>query len=430
MATRQVTERLDPGARTTLMDEVDKGFKPHQALAEAGRCLFCHDAPCVKRCPAGIDIPGFIRRLAQRNFVGAARIIRRSNPLGGVCARVCPVAGLCEGGCTSSGLSEPIAIGALQRFACDQELARGLKACSVPAAPTGKRVAIVGAGPAGLAAAGALSAAGHQVTVFDRRGEPGGLMLSAIPRYRLPEAIAKAEIDLALGGVEFVAGVEVGKSISLQNLVTGYDAVLLAPGLGAPERPAIVGSDAAGVHSAYDFLEDCGHATTYNHSLGRVVVIGGGNVAIDAACVALRQGAASAVIAYRRSRDEMPAWDEDVSFAEEEGVEFRFLLSPAEILAHHGRATAVGFTSMALGEPDSTGRRSPMPSGEPDVTIHADTVLMAVGQRPNALLSDAAASLPGVFVAGDAANGGATVVQAVSEGMREAANICDYLNAM
>jgi len=340
----------------------------------------------------------------------------------------------------------------------DQEMARGIRPVAA-AEPTGRKVAVIGGGPAGLACSLALASAGEAVTVYDSSPEPGGVMRYGIPSYRLPREVLNQEIDWILSaGVRFVPNTVVGRDVAMADLLREYDAVFIGAGLGEPAVPHIPGADAAGVISAYAFLRAAGEpdedvrrqavGEVIAQHLGRVVVLGGGNVAVDAACTALRLGAESVAIAYRRTRGEMPAWAEEVEFAEEEGVNLVFLLSPAEVLQADGKARGVRMTKMRLADDDASGRPRPVPSGEPDVTIEADTVVLAFGQAPNESVfsslpslarSDAgmiavdaetgATSVAGVFAGGDAVNGGTTVVQAVGEGLRTAEGIRAYLDS-
>jgi NADPH-dependent glutamate synthase beta subunit-like oxidoreductase len=341
----------------------------------------------------------------------------------------------------------------------DQEMARGIRPVTA-AEPTGRSVAVIGAGPAGLACSLALAAAGEAVTLYDSSPEPGGVMRYGIPSYRLPREVLDREIGWILGaGVRFVPNTAVGRDVAMADLLREYDAVFIGAGLGEPAVPHIPGANVPGVISAYSFLRAAGEPdedarqqavrAVIAQPLGRVVVLGGGNVAVDAACTALRLGAESVTIAYRRTRGEMPAWAEEVEFAEEEGVKLAFLLSPAEVLHADGKARGVRMTRMMLAEDDASGRPRPVPSGEPDETISADTVVLAFGQTANESIftalpslgrSDAgmieadsetgATSVAGVFAGGDAVNGGTTVVQAVSEGLRAAEGIRAYLDSV
>ncbi|MGE5594287.1 MAG: NAD(P)-dependent oxidoreductase [Betaproteobacteria bacterium] len=446
MGARARMRELSPEARRTGFEEVQGGLPIHEALAEASRCLFCHDAPCVAGCPAGVDVPGFIRRLKTKNFIGAARLIREANVFAGVCARVCPAEELCEKRCSSTNLSEPIAIAALQRFVADEEMKRGIKPPG-PGGPTGRRVAVIGSGPAGLACAHELARRGHAVTVYESAQKPGGLLVRGIPRYRLPLAVAEAEIVavLASPSIEVKPGICVGKDASAAEIRGSYHAVFLAPGLGYQSLLGIPGEDLAGVLPAGEFLQRT--ATGDCPSLvGKVAVIGGGNVAMDAACSALRCGASEVVVLYRRSREEMPAWKREYEFAVAEGVRFEFLTSPVRFIGRDGRLAGIECVRTRLGEPDSSGRRRPEMIPGTEHMIEVPTAIVAAGQAPwpglaelfSGLAVEGAGvimvgnetrmtSVEGVFAGGDAVNGGATVVRAVAEGKRAAEVIDGYL---
>lgn len=466
MAARQDPRRVAPEERIRDFREVEGVLTPQQAVMEASRCLFCHDAPCTKGCPAGVDVAGFIRRLKTQNFVGAARVIREANPLAGVCARVCPSSEQCEKECSSTNLSEPIAIRALQRFVCDVEMSRGIK-FAAPPARTGRRVAVIGSGPAGLACAAELARRGHSVKVFEARPSLGGAMRYAIPAYRLPRKVLDMEISaIADLGVEFETGAEVaaGGRVDIDRLLTEYDAVFLGVGLGEAAELKIEGEELPGVIDAYTFLEEAAGAVREDGSIDRdaapqvqdpVVVIGGGNVAIDAACTARRLGAKSVTIAYRRTQAEMPAWPEEFKFAAEEGVGFEWLVSPIEIAAACGQGSSadsahltVRFARMKLAEPDESGRRRPVPIEGEYWEARAGTVITALGQNAYdvgrvacGLATDErgfiivhpdtyATSRKGVFAGGDAVNGGTTVARAVGEGTMAARAIDEYLKAL
>lgn len=451
MGVRARMQELPLEERKAGFDEVERGFALHQALAEASRCLFCHDAPCVAGCPAGVDVPGFIRRLKTKNFLGAARLIREANVFAGVCARVCPAEELCEKKCSSTNLSEPIAIAALQRFVADEEAKRGIRLPG-PGAPTGKRVAVIGSGPAGLACAHELARLGHAVTVYEAGERPGGLLVHGIPRYRLPLAVAEAEVAavLALSALDVRTGLWVGRDVPAAAIRRSCDAVFLAPGLGYGSSLGIPGEDLPGVLQAGEFLRKA--ATGCGVRLaGRVAVIGGGNVAMDAACSALRCGASEVVVVYRRSREEMPAWRREYEFAAAEGVRFEFLTCPVRLVDEGGRLAGMECVRTRLGEPDSSGRRRPEMIPGTKHMIEVRTAIVAVGQAPwpglvelfGGLAGAGAAttttgtlivdrdtmmtSVEGVFAGGDAAGGGATVVKAVAEGKKAAKAIHAYL---
>lgn len=442
MAGRQEPLRVPVEERTQNFAEVERTLLPHQAMAEAARCLFCHDAPCVKGCPVGIDIPGFIKRIKTRNYPGAIKIIREANVLGGVCARVCPSAEQCEKNCSSSGLSEPIAIAALQRFVTDMEAAKGIK-LPPQAESTGKKVAVIGSGPAGLSAAAELTRLGYSVTIYEAAHRPGGVMAYGIPPYRLPFIVLDQEIRPILERVELKAGCMVGKDISLEDLKKDFAAVFIGCGLGEPVALNIPGEELPGVVNAQDFLAAVNHAVENGcekPTVGkRVAVLGGGNVAIDAACTAKRLGAEQVMVIYRRSEAEMPAWKSEVAFAREEGIEFRFLETPVAVLGN-SVVSGLRLIRMALGEPDESGRRRPVPVAGSEFELAADMVIKALGQNAKpafGLATDKKGLLlvneegqtsdPAVFAGGDAVNGGLTVVRAVAEGRRAAQGIDKYL---
>jgi dihydropyrimidine dehydrogenase (NAD+) subunit PreT len=400
-----------------------------RALIEASRCYFCFDAPCLQACPTGIDIPGFIRKISTDNVKGAAVTILSENIMGGACARVCPVEVLCEAACVREAQEEkPVQIGALQRYATDWAYEHGVP-LREPAPANGKGVAVVGAGPAGLAAAGELAGRGYAVTVFDEREQVGGLVRYAIAPYRQSNEPLPDEARL-LGqlGVEFVMGTRIDPA-RLRALEEEFDAVVLAVGMGADANVSYEGDDLDGVWESLPFIEQLKTAKTppVGH---RVAVIGGGNTAVDVAVEAKRLGADVSLLLYRRTEAEMPAYDHEVELARKEGVEIRFLVDPVALVGN-GRVTGVRCAQMRLGEPDESGRRRPEPVPGSEFVIPVDTVVKAIGQRPRdeflSLLEsvddDGRTSNPRIFAAGDAINGGASVVQAVREAKRAVAAI-------
>lgn len=446
MSVRPKMKELSKEERKAGFDEVEKGLALHQALPEASRCLFCHEAPCVTGCVAGIDVVGFIRRLKTRNFIGAARLIREANVFSAVCARVCPSEERCEKPCSSTDLAEPIAISALHRFVADEELKRGIRPEKAEA-PTGKKVAIIGAGPAGLTCAHRLSRLGHEVTVFEAEDAPGGLMVHGIPRYRLPNEIVSAEIEYALSpGVNLRTGVLVGRDISFDEIRQNSDAVFIGIGLGYGSKPDIPGYDLPGVLQAGEFLRKAAQGDAPKLS-GKVAVIGGGNVAMDAACSAVRAGASEVIVLYRRREEDMPAWKREREFAKTEGVKFRYLTAPERFIEQDGRVRGIECVSTRLGEPDSGGRPRPEVIPGTEHVIDVSYVILATGQRPWPEVSQVfggirtnpsgtikvdpetlATSVEGVFAGGDAASGGKTVVQAVADGRLAAKSINDFLS--
>jgi glutamate synthase (NADPH/NADH) small chain len=382
------------------------------ALLEANQCLFCHDAPCTIACPTHIDVPAFIKKIASGNLRGSARVILDANPFGHSCARACPVEVLCEGACVLNDRDEePIKIALLQRHATDYVLERKLKLFE-PGKPTGKRVAIVGAGPAGLACARDLRRRGHAVTVFESKPQPGGLNTYGIAEYKLKADVALAEVqDILDLGVELKTGVTVGSDIPLEKLLTDYDAVFIGVGLGSTKSLGIPGEDLPGVVDALTFIE---HLKTHPYretAVGRhVVVIGAGNTAIDAVTQAKRLGAADATIVYRRGESDMPCYHYEYELAKRDGCGFRFNAAPQRIIGNGSGAVA--------------GIEVRTPSGSE--TIACDMVIVAIGQGERTDLTWPKEH-PKVFVGGDCANGGAEIVNAAAEGVQAAKKIHERL---
>lgn len=453
MAKRQKPPTLSPEERVKSFEEVKGTYLPHQAIAEAARCLFCHDAPCNKECPAGIDIVKFIRRIKTKDFRSAIRTIRESNVLAGVCARVCPTEELCEKPCSATELVESINIGDLQRFVTDLEMREGIK-LPKKAAPTGKKVAVIGSGPAGLAAAAELAKAGHGVIIFETKSLPGGMLTYGIPPYRLPKDVVTAEVDFIKQlGVEIRTDTPLDEKLNIDTLFgQGFDAIFIGAGLGRSSSVGMPEEDIKGVYSALEFLSQVNlyqleGKKEFPMRIGkRVVVIGGGNAAMDCARSILRMGSSVTVI-YRRSRKEMPATSEEVEEALDEGVEIQFLTAPKALVTYEGKVVGIECFKMRLGEPDASDRRRPIPIEGSDFKLDAETVIEAIGQSPDPSLSPILSgvkterglilidqetymtSREGVFAGGDIVNGGDTVVQAIGEGKKAAEGINNYLKS-
>ena len=426
--------------------EVDCGLSPDEAIIEAERCLQCKKPLCIKGCPVSIDIPAFIQKVAEGDFSGAARTLKEYNMLPAICGRVCPQEAQCEGACVLGIKETPIRIGALERFVADYERMGGAELPEV-AGPTGKRGAIVGSGPAGLTAAVELARAGHAVTIFESLHEAGGVLTYGIPAFRLPKDVVRAEIDQVLAlGVRLKKNHLVGRSVSVDELL-GYDAVFLATGAGLPVFMGIPGENYSGVYSANEFLTRVNlmHANAFPefdtpvlHG-ARVAVIGGGNVAMDAARVARRMGAKVSLI-YRRREEDMPARRVEVLHAKEEGIEFFTCTNPTRILGE-GCVSGIECMEMSLCDIDASGRPSPEPVLGSEFTLDVDMVIQAIGTGPNPLLVSlipglergrrgnvvvderGRTSIPHVYAGGDIATGAATVIEAMGSAKRAAVAI-------
>lgn len=447
-AARGVTAMSDRPADVRIRDfgEVDIGLSTDEAINEAARCLQCKRPLCVRGCPVGIDIPAFIREVAEGNFPAAARALKEQNMLPAICGRVCPQETQCEGVCILGNKETPIRIGAIERFVADWERANGPDLPEV-AKPTGRRVAVVGSGPAGLTAAAELARAGHAVTIFESLHEAGGVLTYGIPAFRLPKDVVKAEIDQVLAlGARLKKNHVVGRSIGVDELLS-YDAVFLATGAGLPAFMGIPGENLNGVYSANEFLTRVNlmHAEAFPEfdtpvlHAARVAVIGGGNVAMDAARVARRLGAKVFLI-YRRGEEEMPARRAEVVHAKEEGIEFYTCANPVRILGDQ-HVTGIECVKMALCGIDASGRRSPKPIEGSEFTLDVDMVIQAIGTSPNPLLvslipglergrkgnvivdENGRTSIPHVYAAGDIVTGAATVIEAMGSAKKAAAAI-------
>ncbi|MGC9514852.1 NADPH-dependent glutamate synthase [Methanocrinis sp.] len=447
----------EPEERRRNFDEVPLGYSPEMAVEEASRCLHCRSPSCVEGCPVEIDIPAFVRSIKEEKFEEAIEKIWEKNRLPAICGRVCPQESQCEGVCVLAKKGRPIAIGNLERFAADLARERGIEEASPKPEPSGKRVAIVGSGPAGLTVASDLLAEGHQVTIFEALHKPGGVLVYGIPEFRLPKEIVAAEIESLKGrGAEIRCNVVVGRTITIDELFEeGYDAIFVGVGAGLPRFMNLPGENLVGILSANEYLTRANLMKAYQFPEydtpiprgEKVVVIGAGNVAMDSARTAVRLGAERVRIVYRRSREEMPARSAEIHHAEEEGVEFLLLTSPTRFLGdEEGRVVGMECIRMELGEPDSSGRRRPAPIAGSEFEIECDLVIVAIGTEANPLLTRSTdglelnrrgyivadpetgeTSIQGVWAGGDIVTGSATVIEAMGAGRRAARSIHQYL---
>ncbi|MHB8919050.1 MAG: NADPH-dependent glutamate synthase [Desulfocucumaceae bacterium] len=443
--------------RAKNFSEVATGYTPQTAIDEAARCLQCKNEPCRQGCPVEVDIPAFLKLATEGDFEGAISKIKEKNALPAVCGRVCPQESQCEKYCTLGKKHDPVGIGRVERFCADRELATGVKLPGVAPA-TGFKVAVVGSGPAGLTCAADLAKLGHSVTVFEALPVAGGVLMYGIPEFRLPKAVVQAEVEnLRKIGVNIDVNSVVGKFSTVDELMEdgGFDAVFIGTGAGLPYFMNIPGENLCGVYSANEFLTRTNLMKAYMFptcdtpiKLGkRVAVLGGGNVAMDAARTALRLGAEESWIVYRRSDKELPARHEEVEHAHEEGVNFALLTSPTKIIGDdNGVVKAMECLKYELGEPDASGRRSPVPIAGSEYIMDVDTVVVAIGQGPNPLVprttkgldvnrkgnivantETGATSKPGVYAGGDVVTGAATVILAMGAGKVGARSIHEYL---
>ena len=449
---RNLIPEQDPAVRAHNFDEVTVGFDLNLARDEASRCLRCAAAPCMKGCPVGVRIPEFLAKVREGKIEEAGEIIKSTNSLPSVCGRVCPQENQCEKMCVRARIDGAVSIGGVERFVGDYML-------SVPAknaAPKsiGKRVAVVGSGPSGLTCASQLAAAGVEVTVYEAFHKTGGVLVYGIPEFRLPKSLVGKEVDkIAEQGVKFVTNAVIGKTITVPELLAEYDAVFIGSGAGLPMFMGIPGENLNGVFSANEFLTRVNLMGAYRENAitpvqkGRhVAVVGAGNVAMDAVRTALRLGAESVTVVYRRGREEMPARGEEIRHAEQEGIRFELLTNPVEMLGEDGKVNALKCIRMELGEPDASGRRSPKPIEGSEFILPADTVIVSLGTSPNPLIKDSfpelkterkgvlvvdddmMTSVDGVYAGGDAVTGAATVILAMGAGRKAAKAILDRFN--
>lgn len=456
---RQVMPAQAPEVRIKNFEEVNFGLTEEQARQEAARCLECKKQNCVEGCPVNVNIPGFIQKIVDGEYLTAAAIIKDDNILPAVCSRVCPQEEQCEGYCVLAKRGQAVAIGPLARFAIEYDLQHGEKKIPHIAKKTGKKVAIIGSGPAGLSCAGDLIKSGHEVTIFEALHEPGGVLSYGIPEFRLPKTIVKREVaNLVEMGVTIRKNTVVGVTVTIDELFEdGYDSVFIGVGAGLPYFMNIPGEEMIGVYSANEFLTRVNLMKAYQfpnvdtpvlNCEGRnVAVIGGGNTAMDSVRTAIRLGAKNAYILYRRTEAELPARIEEVHHAKEEGVQFKFLNSPVEFIGDTlGWLKAVRLQEMELGEADASGRRRPIPIEGKQTTLDIDMAIVAIGNGSNPIIQKTTpdltfnkwgnitvdpetmqTSMPGVYAGGDIVTGGATVILAMGAGRKAAQAINEYL---
>ena len=453
----------DPLVRAHNFNEVTTGYTEEMALDEAMRCLNCKNMPCVSGCPVNIHIPEFISHIKEGDFEGAYKVISQTSSLPAVCGRVCPQETQCESKCVRGIKGEPVGIGRLERFVADWHNAHTEVGGEVPAS-NGHKVAIVGSGPSGLTCAGDLAKKGYKVTIFEALHLAGGVLVYGIPEFRLPKAIVQKEVDnLAAMGVDVETNMVIGKTLTIDELMDmGYEAVFVGSGAGLPNFMGIPGESLKGVYSANEYLTRSNLMKAFRENPvtpimkgGKVAVVGGGNVAMDAARTALRLGAEKVYIVYRRSLDELPARKEEVEHAMEEGIEFKLLCNPVEILGYNnpddrrdpknGFVTGIRCIKMELGEPDAKGRRRPVPIEGSEFDLDVDAVVISIGTSPNPLIKsttkglevnshggiivteNGATTKEGVYAGGDAVTGAATVISAMGAGKVAAKAIDEYL---
>jgi len=448
--------KQEPKARARNFDEVALGYSEEQAVAEANRCLQCPKPQCVPGCPVEVSVPEFVKLVQERKFDEAIKKVKEKNSLPAICGRVCPQEDQCQKGCVVGKAGDPVSIGRLERFVADYELSRGVDSPTLPS-PTGRKVAVVGAGPAGLTCAADLAKLGYEVTIFEALHIGGGVLMYGIPEFRLPKRIVQAEINYVKQlGAKLQTDALIGRLFTIQELFAkGYDAVFIGSGAGLPQFMGIPGENLGGIYSANEFLIRVNLMKSYRFPeyntpirVGKhVAVVGGGNVAMDSARCALRLGAEQVCIVYRRSREEMPARQEEIENAEEEGIICKFLAAPTRFLGdEHGWVNGMECIVMELGPPDESGRRRPVPIKGSDFIMDVDTVIVAIGRTPNPIIQKTTkglettkwativvkdetgqTSLEGVYAGGDIVTGEATVISAMGAGKIAARSIHEYL---